>query len=83
MCENNDIHRELKSLFTRTNVLAQSFKHCAIQAKVKQFHSNCICMYDIALWSNFSVIVLNKLASSFIKCMKLFVLFSKYCSATN
>ena len=82
MCDDKDIHRELKSLFTRTNMLTRRFKRCSTQVKVKLFRSYCICMYDIALW-NFAVASLNKLASSYIKCIKLFFGYSKYCSVTN
>ena len=83
MCDDKDIHRELKSLFTRTNMLARRFKRCSTQVKVKLFRSYCICMYDIALWNNYAVASMNKLASSYIKCIKLFFRYSKYCSVTN
>ena len=32
-----------------------------------------ICFYDIALWKNFCVSVIGKLASAYIKCLKLFL----------
>ena len=44
----------------------------------------CLCFYDIALWENFHVSVIGKLASAYryIKCLKLYFGFSKYSSVT-
>ena len=47
MCDDKDIHRELKSLYTRTYMLARRFKRCSTQVKVKLFRSYCICMYAL------------------------------------
>lgn len=78
-----DINRELKSLFTRTNVLIRRFKRCSTQVKVQLFRSFCICFYDAALWCHFTVASMNKLASSYTKCMKIFFNFDKYSSVTS
>jgi len=39
-------------------------------------------MYDISLWENFHVSVVNKLASAYVKCLKLFFGFAKYSSVS-
>jgi hypothetical protein len=44
-----DIHKELKLLFTRLNVLRSSFARCSIAVKLRLFQSSCLCFYDIAL----------------------------------
>ena len=54
-CDDSDIHRELKYLFTRTNLLIRRFTQCSLQVKVQLFKSFCICFYNIALWENFHV----------------------------
>ena len=76
-----DINREIKALFT--NLLCRRFKHCSTTVKVKPFHSHCICLYDVALWSNFSVCAMNSLASRYARCMKSFFGYSKYSSITD
>lgn len=83
LCDDDDIHRELKSLFCRTNVLSRRFARCSLQVKVKLFRSYCICLYDVALWCYHSVASLRKLASSYNKCMKVFFGFDKFSSVTN
>ena len=71
--DDSDIIREIKNLFTRTNVLCRRFKHCSRPVKVRLFQTFCICLYDTALWSNYSVGAINRLASCYIKCLKSFL----------
>jgi len=71
-----DISRELKSLFTRTNLLIRRFARCTSDVKVKLFRSFVLCFYDIALWNNFRQASLKKLASGYVKSLKLFLDFS-------
>jgi hypothetical protein len=83
LCDDMDINREIKALFTRTNILCRRFKRCSVPVKLKLFRSFCICLYDAALWSSFSVSAYNKVASSYSKCIKSFFNFAKYSSVTN
>ena len=50
--DDDDVYRELKCLFTRTNILIRRFSHCSLNVKLRLFRSFCICFYDIALWRN-------------------------------
>jgi len=77
-----DISRELKSLFARTNLLIRRFARCTSNVKVKLFRSFVLCFYDIALWNNFQQASLKKLASGYVKSLKLFFGFAKYSSVT-
>jgi len=83
LSDDADIGRELKSLFIRTNVLCRRFKRCCTQVKVQLFRSFCICFYDTALWCNFTSSAMNKLASSYCKCIKIFFNVDKYSSVTT
>jgi len=47
------------------------------------FKTNCMCVYDVALWSKYSVSCLNKFRSCCIKCMKLFFGYNRYDSVTQ
>jgi len=81
--DDKDIQREIKALFTRTNMLCRRFKICSLQVKLKLFRSYCICLYDAALWSSFTVAMYKKLSSCYSKCMKSFFSYCKYSSVTS
>ena len=53
-----------------------------MQVKVHLFKSFCI-FYNIALWENYHVYCLNKLATAYVKCTKMFFGFHKYSSVTS
>jgi hypothetical protein len=83
LVDDSDISRELKCLFTRTNMLSRRFNRCNIHVKVKLFQSFCICLYDAALWCNYSIGAYRKLASAYNRCMKIFFGFDKYSSVSS
>jgi len=70
-------------MFIRTNILLLKFHKCTVAVKTVLFRSYCICLYDAALWSNFHVGMLNKLRSSYNRCIKIFFGFNKWDSLTN
>ena len=82
LCDDCDIKRELRCLFTRTNILVRKFSRCLVAVKLQLFKSYCICFYDVALWHNFHVGVLDKLAFAYVRCVKIFFDFHKYSSIT-
>ena len=43
LCDDKDIEREIKALFTRTNMLCRRFKRCSVAVKLKLFRTFCIC----------------------------------------
>jgi len=81
--DDNDINREVKALFARTSLLCRRFKRCSELVKVRFFRSFCVCFYDAALWYNYSVGAINRLASCYSKCLKYFFGYSKYSSVTG
>ena len=83
LCDDQDIKREIKALFTRTNILSRRFKRCTVQVKVRLFKAFCICFYDAALWHTFSNGAILKLSSAYNKCMKSFFGFHKFSSVTD
>jgi len=82
-CDDNDISREIKSLFARANVLIRRFLYCSRQVKLRLFKSYCFCFYDVALWEYFHSTALNMQASAYSKCLKLFFGFPKFSSVTD
>jgi len=78
-----DISREIKCLFTRTNILIRRYGKCSVDFKKKLFRIFCLCFYDVALWCNFTVFCFNRFASCYYKCMKSFFGYRKYSSVTG
>src|SRR5688572_14680021 len=78
-----DIQREIRNLFIRTNVLKRKVACCSLHVKKVVFKAYCMCFYDIALWSSFSVGSLDKLRSCYNKCIKLFFAYSRFSSLTT
>jgi len=72
LCDDVYINRELKCLFTRTNILTMRFARCSKQVKLRLFRTYCLCFYDIGLWTNYHCYSFNKFASGYVKCMKVF-----------
>ena len=63
--DDSDINREVKALFARTNLLCRRFNRCSKLVKVRLFRSFCVCFYDTALWCNYSVGAISRLASCY------------------
>ena len=49
LCDDDDVHREIRNLFTRTNILARRFAKCSVDVKVTLFKAYCINLYDAGL----------------------------------
>jgi len=69
LCDNEDIEREIKNTFVRTNMLIRRFKKCSFYVKTVLFRSFCLGLYDIALWSNYTTTYIGKLRSCYNKCI--------------
>ena len=71
LSDSSDIIREIKCMFTRTNILLRRFKHCSAKVKIILFRTYCMCMYrtvemvwyGIALWKNYTAQVMNRMES--------------------
>jgi len=81
--DDNDVLREVRAMFTRTNILARRFSSCSVSVKTVLFRSYCICFYGMELWKCYNLSTVNRLRSCYIKCMKLFFKYSKYYSVTD
>jgi len=81
--DDNDVFREVRAMFTRTNISARRFSSCSVSVKTVLFRSYCICFYGMELWKCYSLSTVNRLRSCYIKCMKLFFNYSKYYSVID
>jgi len=83
LCDDFDIQREIRNLFTRSNILARRFAKCSIDVKVTLFKAYCINLYDAGLWRNYSKGTLSKLLSCYHKCIKFVFGFKRRDSITG
>ena len=83
MTDDNDVCREIKNLFLRTNTLLCRFRKCSRKVKLVLFKSFCLNMYHVALWKYYSVTTFNKFKFAYNKCIKLMFGFKKYDSLSG
>ena len=81
--DNDDIMREVRNMFIRTNILLRKFNKCSVTVKTVLFKSFCICLYDAALWTSYTKCTLNKLCSCYTKCAKIFFGYKRRDSTTE
>jgi len=67
-------------LFYRFNMLTRRFSKCSVAVKLQLFKTFCLCFYDIGLWCNFTSEAFAKLQSAYVKCVKIFFRYSKFCT---
>jgi len=53
MNDDDDIRREIKNLFVRTNMLISRFHRCSVNVKLTLFKTFGLCVHDTALWKYF------------------------------
>ena len=81
--DDDDVKREIRNMYTRTNILIRRYSRCSLCVKLVLFKSYCICMYDTALWKTYSIGVYNKLRSCYNKCIKMFFGYKRSYSVTQ
>ena len=80
--DNDDINREIRNLFMRTNILIRRYSKCSLAVKLSLFKAYCMCLYDIGIWKYYSNSRFNKLKSCYNKCIKMFFKFDRCYSVT-
>ena len=81
--DDEDIQREIRNMFIRTNLMMRRFSRCSTAVKAVLFKSFCLCLYDVALWSSYYMSSTDKFRSCYNKCMKLFFGYKLHDSVTN
>jgi hypothetical protein len=81
--DDNDIKREIRNLFMRTNLLIRRFAKCSVAVKLQLFKSYCLCLYDAALWKVYRASTMDKLNSAYHKCIKIFFKYNRCYSVTS
>jgi len=53
LSDDNDINREIRNMYVRTNMLIRRFGRCSRILKTRLFRTYCACLYCSALWSTY------------------------------
>jgi len=69
-------------MFMKTNILIR-ISRCSVKMKTALFKRFCLCLYDTALWNNFSMCTMNKLKSAYNKCIKICIGYKRDYSVTE
>lgn len=80
--DNDDIKREIRNLFMRTNILKRRFAKCSPNVKRSLFVAYCMCLYDIGIWHQYSPTMFKRLQSCYNKCIKIFFGYPRMYSVT-
>jgi len=72
LSDDKDLQREMHNMYIRTNTLRCRFGKCSKKVKVRLFRSCCLCMYNTALWSTYTVNY-EKNRSCYHRCIKTFL----------
>ena len=70
--DDDDIKREIRNMFMRSNILIRRCSRCSIAVKLLLFKAYCMCLYDANIWLNYSNALFNKFRSCYNKCVKVF-----------
>ena len=57
--DDDDIKREIRLMFVCTNLLIRKFHRCSLRVKVMLFRAYSMCLYDIALWSRYTLSLIH------------------------
>ena len=61
--DNDDIKREIRNLFMRTNILKTRFSKCSLNVKRSLFVAYCMCLYDIGIPHRYAPTMFRRLQS--------------------
>ena len=78
LSDDKDIKRQIRSVYTKGNLLIKKFRNCTSEVKVKLFKSYCSSFYGCTLWARSSdasrrklVVAYKKIFRNFMKCQRL------------
>ena len=78
LTDDDDIKREIRCMFVRTNILLRRFGKCSVAVKMSLFRSYCLCFYDIGMWTKYSSTVFKRMEACYNKCIKSFFKYRRF-----
>ena len=63
--DDNDILRQMRTVYAKSNTLLRTFSHCSTNVKVTLFQSYCTALYCPFLWSDYKKLTFRKIRVEF------------------
>ena len=63
--DDNDILRQRRTVYAKSNTLLRTFSHCSTDVKVTLFQSYCTALYCPFLWSDYKKSTFRKISIAF------------------
>ena len=63
--DDKDLLRQMRMLYTKSNILLRLFYHCSTDVKIALFRSYCTCFYCPFLWTHYKKSTHSKLSVAF------------------
>ena len=82
LSDNDDIDRQMKSIYVKANILNRKFKYCNDAVKIHLFKSYCCNVYCCNVWGNYTIAAINKIQVAYNNSYRIFMQLPKFCSAS-
>ncbi len=83
MSDNLDLQRQLRSIYSRGNMLLRKFSHCSYDVKIQLFNTYCTSLYCSQLWNRYTQAQYKKLAVAYNNIFRRFLCYSRFHSASG
>ena len=81
LTDDDDINRQVRSLYCSANQLKSAFSHCSFDVKNLLFKSYCTNFYDSHLWSNYLKSSFHSICVAYNDCYRMLHNLPRYTSA--
>ena len=81
--DNDDIDRQVKSVYIRGNTLFRKFNKCEDEVKCKLFQAYCTNLYCSSLWCTFTLVSMDRLRVAYNNTFRLLLNLPRWCSASG
>lgn len=83
LCDDDDISKQVRSLYARANMLLRKFSAASVQTKVVLFNAFCSPIYGCQLWCNYRKESLNRLRVAYNNALRLLLKMPRWTSASD
>ena len=80
--DDDDIRRQVRSFYFRSNYLIRTFSRCSLQVKTMLFSAYCSSLYCAPLWVNFKCTFIRKLSVAYNIVFRRLLSLPRRCSAS-
>jgi exonuclease III len=83
LCDDDDISKQIRSLYARANMILRKFSAASVQTKVVLFNAFCSPIYGCQLWHNYRKESLNRLRVAYNNALRLLLKMPRWTSASG